>query len=173
MNIKELLLKEKVQDKELALKIASFAVESPENFDNLMQCFLDTDHRLAQRAAWCVSWAAKKNPQMITPHLSALVAQLPRKDVHDAVIRNSLRILEAVEIPETLHGEVMDACFKLIETHETPVAIKAFALTTLYNLTKFYPEIKPELKLVIEERKEHETIAFRARANKIIKFLSK
>ncbi len=54
------------------------------------------------------------------------VAQLQRADVHNAVIRNCVRVLGAIEIPE----EVMNACFKFIETPSTPVAIKAFALTT-------------------------------------------
>jgi len=171
MNIRKALLEEKVQNKELALKIADYAVKSNQNFEVLIECFLDNDYRLAQRAAWCVSWAARKNPSMIQPYVKVLVEQLERTDVHPAVIRNSVRILEAIEIPEEFHGIVMNACFNLIENVSTPVAIKAFSLTTLFNLSKKYPEIKPELKLIIEEKKEHETVAFRARANKILPFL--
>jgi hypothetical protein len=49
------------------------------------------------------------------------------------------------------------------------VAIKAFALTVLQNLSAVYPDIKPELKLIIEERWPHETAAFHSRARKILK----
>jgi hypothetical protein len=98
-----------------------------------------------------------------------LTEQLARKDVHPAVIRNSVRILQKIEIPEAFHGKLMHSCFGLIETPETPVAIKAFSLTILQHLSKYYPEIQQELKLIIEERWAHETAAFKSRAKKILK----
>lgn len=169
MNIKEALLEDKTQNKAKAMQVAEYACLSPKNFKELMHCFLSNDYRLAQRAAWSVSWAARKEPAMIAPHIKSLVAQLKRVDVHAAVIRNSVRVLEAVDIPETLHGDVMNACFKFIESPVTPVAIKAFSLTTLFNLSKIYPEIQPELKLIIEERMDDETAAFKSRGKKILK----
>ena len=167
MNIKEEILKE--HSKEHALKIALYACESKQHFKALMQCFLANEYRLAQRAAWSVSWAAKQKPAMVKPYIKDLVAQLQRKDIHAAVIRNSVRILQDIQIPEDLHGEVMNACFNFIEQPATPIAIKAFSLTTLYNLSKIYPEILPELKLIIQERWETETPAFKSRGRKILK----
>jgi hypothetical protein len=82
-------------------------------------------------------------------------------------------VLEAIEIPEVFHGDVMNACFKFIETPSTPVAIKASSLTTLFNLSKIYPEIKQELKTIIEDRMDNETAAFKSRGRKILKALSK
>ncbi|MES2003273.1 MAG: hypothetical protein V4450_02035 [Bacteroidota bacterium] len=166
MDIKTEILKE--HSKEQAGKIAAYACLSKKNFKELVQCFMSNEYRLAQRAAWSVSWAARKKPEMISPYIKDLVAVLEKKDVHPAVIRNSVRILEQIEIPEVFHGEVMNACFQFIEAPTTPVAIKAFSLTTLYNLSKTYPEIKAELKLIIEERWETETAAFRSRGRKII-----
>lgn len=168
MNIQEELLKEKNHSKTQALKISNYACSSPKHFKELMQCFLSNEYRLAQRAAWSVSWAAQNKPELITPYIKDLVAQLPRKDVHDAVIRNSVRILQQIEIPESLHGELMNYCFEFIESNSVPAAIKAFSLTTLYNLSKFYPEIKNELKLIIEERWNNETAAFKSRGKKIL-----
>jgi hypothetical protein len=62
----------------------------------------------------------------------------------------------------------MNACFGFIENPTIPIAIKAFSLTTLYNLCKTYPEIKPELKLIIEDRWDTETAAFKSRGKKIL-----
>jgi hypothetical protein len=164
--LREEILKE--HSKVHALKIAGYACESKTNFKELMKCFLDDEYRLAQRAAWSVSWAARKKPEMIYPHLESLVSVLHKKNVHDAVIRNSIRVLQGIEIPDKFHGQVMDACFRFMEKPSTPVAIKVFSLTTLFNLSKKYPEIKPELKLIIEDNWEHETAAFRSRAKKIL-----
>jgi hypothetical protein len=108
---------------------------------------------------------------MIKPYIKELVAQLQRKDVHNAVIRNSVRILKDIEIPETLHGEVMNACFGFADNPTTPVAIKTFSLVTLFNLSQHYPEIQQELKLIIEERWDSGTAAFKSRGKKILKAL--
>lgn len=166
MNIRAELLKE--HSKAQAIKISNYACTSKENFEELMQCFLDKEYRVAQRAAWSVSIAAQHKAEIIQPYIPTLVAQLQNKQAHDAVIRNSVRILQQVEIPEALHGEVMNACFQFVETPATPAAIKAFSLTTLYNLSKLYPEIKPELKLIIEELWDNETAAFKSRGKKIL-----
>ena len=63
----------------------------------------------------------------------------------------------------------MDICFHYLSSPNEPVAIKAFSLTILQNLSKQYPEIKNEIKLIIEERWEHETAAFHSRAKKFLK----
>lgn len=166
MNIRDEI--EREHSKENALRIASYAVQSKKYFKELMDCYTDTDYRISQRAAWSVSWAAKNKPAMIEPYIAVLVKRLQEPDVHPAVIRNAVRILEDIAIPEQFHGEVMNACFGFIETPSTPAAIKAFSLTVLFNLTKQYPEIKPELKLIIEERWNTETAAFRSRGRKIL-----
>ena len=172
MNIRDELLKEKYYFKGHALKVSEFACSSPKHFKELMECFLSNEYRIAQRAAWSVSWGAQKHPELVKPYIKDLVAQLPRKDVHDAVIRNSVRILQQIEIPEELHGELMNNCFGFIESPSTPSAIKAFSLTTLFNLSRNYPEIKQELKLLIEENWNNETAAFRSRGKHILKALN-
>jgi hypothetical protein len=83
-----------------------------------------------------------------------------------------VRILQEIELPEAFHGEVMNTCFTFIETPSTPVAIKAFSLTTLFKLSRQYTEIRSELKMIIEERWETETAAFRVRGKKILAALS-
>jgi len=171
MNLREEILKE--HSKEHALEIADYACSSKQKFKELMKCFTADDYKLAQRAAWSVSWAARKNPGMMLPYIKELVAVLKKKNVHDAVIRNAVRVLQDIEIPGKFQGEVMDACFQFVESPTTPVAVKAFSLTILSNLLKTYPEIKSELKLIIEERWEQETAAFRSRAKKILIQLEK
>jgi len=171
MNIRRALLEDKIQNRKTALSIATYACSSNNRFKELIQCFLANEYRLARRAAWSVSWAARKKPELIKPYIKDIVAQLSRTDVHDAVIRNSVRVLEEIEIPESLHGDVMNACFGFIEKPSVPVAIKVFSLTTLFNLSKYYPEIKGELKLIIENNWNHESAAFKSRGKKILSSL--
>lgn len=168
MDIKEELLKYQIHSKEQALRIAEYAVASRKSFQELMDCFLADHVKLAQRAAWSVTWATQKKPAYIQPYIGALVRQLKRTDVHNAVIRNSARILEDLEIPAEFHGEVMSICFDFIQNKAAPIAVKAFSLTVLFNLSKFYPEIKNELKIIIRENIDYESAAFQARGKKIL-----
>jgi hypothetical protein len=107
MNIRSALLEDKIQTRKKALSITQYACSSPKRFKELMQCFLANEYRLAQRAAWSISWAARQKPGLINPYIRDLVAQLSRTDVHGAAIRNSVRVLEEIEIPELLHADVI------------------------------------------------------------------
>ena len=168
MNIREELLKYQIQSKEQALRIAEFAASSEENFTELMDCFLSSNVKLAQRAAWSVSWAAIKNPVIVRPHVGVLVNQLTKTDIHNAVVRNSIRILQDLEIPAAFHGELLSACFDFIQKRNTAIAIKAFSLNVLFNLSKIYPEIRNELRMIILQNIDYETAAFKSRAKKIL-----
>lgn len=168
MNIREELLKYQVQSKAQAMQIATDAAGSEMVLGELIDCFTSGDTRLTQRAAWSLSWVAQKNPEAIQPYINIIVSQISRPEAHDAVIRNSLRILEDIEIPEQFHGEVLNACFDFIQKKHTAVAIKAFSLHVIFNLSKLYPEIRNELKLVIQENIEFETAAFRSRGKKLL-----
>ena len=63
----------------------------------------------------------------------------------------------------------MDICMGYISSPGEPVAVKAFSLSILQNLSQQYPAIKNEVKLIIEERWPYETAAFRSRAKKFMK----
>jgi hypothetical protein len=88
---------------------------------------------------------------------------------HVAVTRNTMRLLQDVDIPKKYQGRVMNSCFEFIQAPETPIAVKAFSLTVLQHLSGEYPDILPELKLIIEEQWEQAPPAFRSRAKKILK----
>lgn len=150
-------------------KIIKWIGKSQERFDQLFKLFLADEYRVTQRAAWPLSYAVQNHPELIRKHLGKLIKNLEKKDLHDSVKRNSVRILRDLSIPQRFHGQVMDRCFQFIESPDEAVAIKAFSLIILEKLLPLYPDIKNELKLIIEERWEHETAAFHSRANKILK----
>jgi hypothetical protein len=169
MNIRDEILKE--HSKENALRIAEYACTSKNNFAELMICFFAGENVVAQRAAYSVNKAVKLKPLMVQPYLKEIIKQLSRKDVHGAIIRSSVNILEMIDIPEEFHGEVLNACFGFIENPATDIAVKAASLTVLFNLMKIYPDIKHELKLLITERWDMETAAFKSRGRKILNLM--
>ncbi|MBA4165976.1 MAG: hypothetical protein H0X41_00230 [Chitinophagaceae bacterium] len=166
INLREAILKE--HSKKQCDLIVSYVGNDAEKFRELMDLFLKAEYRVAQRASWPVSYCVRNHPQLIAPYLGQLVNNLNKKGLHDAIIRNTLRLLQDIEMPKRYHGKLMSMCFDYVQSTESAVAIKAFALTILHNLSKAYPEILPELRLIAEEKMDTETAAFKQRAKKII-----
>jgi len=150
-------------------KIVSYVGDDKKRFAQLMKLFFEGEYRVTQRAAWPMSNAVQKNPQLITPYVGKLINKLANPKEGDAVIRNIVRLLQSVEIPKRYHGKLMTLCFDFIQSNETAIAIKAFSLSILQNFAKQYPEIVPEVKTIIEERWDLETAAFRSRARNFLK----
>ncbi len=150
-------------------KIVRYIGNNKDRFAELMKLFFKGEYRVTQRAAWPMSYCVKNHPKLIQPYYKKLLDNLEKPGLHDSILRNTVRLLQYVKVPEKYHGQVMTICFNFIQSNETAVAIKAFSLTVLQNLSKEYPEILHELKTIVDERWEHETMAFRSRAKKVFK----
>lgn len=169
MELEQQLSKE--HSRKVTMRIVDWIGSSQSRFDELVRIFLNSEYRTVQRAAWPLSYCVQRHPVLVKKHLKKIINNLNKPGIHDAVKRNTVRFLQGIDIPKALHGEVMDICFRYVSSPEEAVAIKAFSLTVLQNLAKHYPDIIPELKLVIEEQMPHATAAFRNRAGKILKSL--
>ena len=162
---------EKEHSKSQCEKIVKYVGGDKDRFAELMQLFLKGGYRVTQRAGWPLSICVQNHPGLITPWFQQVLPLLKKPDAHIAVVRNVVRLLQYVQIPKRFHGQVMNDCFEFVADNDTAPAIKAFSLTILENLSAEYPDIKPELKLIIEERWPYETAAFHSRAKKILKKL--
>lgn len=167
MKLRETILKE--HSKANCRRIVTWVGNDQKRFDELFDLFLNDEYRVVQRSAWPVSYCVEDHPEFIKKHFTRLLKNLNKKSIHDSVKRNSIRLFQYVDIPKKFHGRVMDLCFQYISSRTEPVAIKAFSITVLQNLASQYPEILNEIKLVIEERWDHESIAFQKRAKKLLK----
>ena len=153
--------------------IAAYACSHPSRFQKLMNCFFDSHHRLVLAASWVLTQAITLQPTMLEPYFPDLINHISNPNNAKHLIRNSLRILEIVKIPESFHGAIMNACFDFVQNPKTEIAIKAYSLTIIYQLSITYPEIQDELKYLIEEQWDHETPAFKSRGRKILAQINK
>ncbi len=170
MKLRDTLLDE--HSKKNCSRIVKWIGNNQQRFDELFRLFMKDEPQVIQRAAWALSYAVIAHPELIQKHFSKLLKNLSKKGLHDAVKRNTVRLMQDIDIPEKFHGDVMNRCFKYIISPDEKPAIKAFSLTILQNLSGKYPEIKLELKTIIEDRWDYETAAFRSRGMKILKELS-
>ena len=168
MNIREALMAE--HSKKQADLIARFIVQHPASLAELMDCFFADQYRLCQRAAWPVAKLTDTHPELLLPYIPKMLAHL-EQPTHDAVVRNTVRILQTIEIPEDLIGETYNKCFQYLQDPKYPAAIRVFAMTVLSNIAMKFPELKEELIPVIEHHLPHGSAGFQNRARKELKRL--
>ena len=151
------------------LNMVAWIGTNQHRFNELLQLVLSDEYRVAQRASWPLSEIARLHPELFHSSLDVLIDNLESRELHNAVKRHTMRILETITIPVQLHGKVMKCCFEFVESPSEAVAVKAYALTILGKLALAYPDIIPEITLVIEEQLPTQTPAFKSRAKHLLK----
>jgi len=171
MDIRAQLLKE--HSKKNMQKITDYIGEDKNRFKALMFLFLNDEYRVVQRASSPMNYCAEKHHKLIYPHLEKMLNNLDKKNIHDAVIRNTVRVLQFIDIPEKLIGLTYNKCYSLLTSRKYPVAIKVFSMTVLANICKKEPELKKELVEIIKNEMEYESAAYKARGKRILLLLNK
>ena len=154
--------------KENCQKIVFWVGNDLKRFNELFNLFLNDEYSVTQRAAWPMSYCAIAHPQFIKNNFGKLIQNLKKPGIHNSIKRNTVRLLQEINIPEKYEGEIMEICFKYVESPTESVAVKAFSLTILGKFSKKYPEIIPEIKLLIQDQIPHQTAAFKGRAKKLM-----
>jgi hypothetical protein len=167
MDIRQALMAE--HSKQQTMAIVEFIGDDPKRFAELMKLFFAGEYRLTQRAAWPMNYCAERHPKLILPYLPKLLDCLEREDMHDAVRRNVVRLLQYIEIPKRMAGKVYACCIDFIDAPDQPIAVRAFAMTVAARIAKSEPDLLNELRLIVSKHLPHATAAFRVRAKEILK----
>ncbi|MBK8305475.1 MAG: hypothetical protein WBC19_14145 [Pyrinomonadaceae bacterium] len=166
MNLRDEILAE--HSKQQTAKIVDWVGDDPERFAELMRLFLGDVYRITQRAGWPLSNCVEKYPDLIKPYFAKLLKQLARDDVHNAVRRNVVRLLQFVEIPKRYAGRVFDACYDLLADPTQAVAVRCFSLTVAAKVAKDSPELLDELRFIATKYPQVATAGFRSRTRRVL-----
>lgn len=171
MNLRQQVLKEhSAENRDL---ITSWIGTSEERCQELIHLFLtDENLRVCQRAAWPLMHLAQKQRHLVLPYYVDFIDNLENAK-HDAVIRNTLRILQDEKIPESHEGKLYELCFEYLCSISQPIAIKVFGMSILGNIAQKFPELKEELIAEIEYQYPHGSKGFQARSKRVLKNLRK
>ena len=166
MNLRDEILAE--HSKRQTRKIVDWIGDDPQRFDELMRLFLGDVYRITQRSGWPLSNCVEKYPELIKPYFAQLLKQIERDDVHVAVRRNVVRLLQFVEIPNRYQGRIFDACYTLVADPAQPVAVRCFSMTVAANIAKDQPDLMDELRLVATKYPSLMTAGFRVRTRRLL-----
>jgi hypothetical protein len=87
----------------------------------------------------------------------------------DGVHRNIWRATQFMTIPEGYKGRMLDVGFTHFENRSAKVAIRMFALKTITPLVEEHPELKEEIRAIIEYSWEGSTAGFKSIARNTLK----
>ena len=170
MNLrKELLSKNSVEH---VTGLARSVIDDQRAIAALVTMMLSNEHRTGQRAAHVLSKCADLNPKALEPYMDQVIHHLCHQELGVAAKRNSLRILQFMDIPENHWGSMADLCFNILLSSEEPIAVKVFAMTNLHHICEHLPELQHELRIILEDQLPYGSAGFRSRASKILKKLN-
>lgn len=154
--------------------VADSAIENPAIFKKLIEYSYSTDKKLAFRASWTLSKVCDKYPEMIFPALNTMIETLDKLD-NESVQRSFLRILSMIDInliSNKHRGILADHCFNALRSGFSAIAIKAYSMEILYNLTLKYPELANELSVSVNMLQGEGSAGVVARGRMILKKLA-
>jgi hypothetical protein len=171
MKLREEILRE--HSKTQCEKIVRWVGDDKDRFAELMQLMLTDEYRVAQRAAYPISYCVQKFPALIKPWFARMIKKMGDRAAHDAVRRNALRIFEQVDIPEKFCGQLYEISNTYLHDLKEPIAVRAFSITTMYNIAKKYPDLLAEVKHHAESLLHCGIPALESRSRNMLKEIKK
>lgn len=166
----EILLEHSKRQKD---KIVRWVGDDKNRFAELMNLFLRGEYRVTQRAAWSISYCVGNHPPLAKPWLRKMLLKTQEPGVHGSVKRNVLRLLQDIEIPKSLFGLAANISFQFLSNAKEPIAVRVFSMSVLAKIAKHEPDLKNELKMMIEDLMHHESAGIKSRGRKVLKELAK
>ena len=116
----------------------------------LLTLALNKDLLLSSRAMWVLSHCSDMDYLRVKPFQNKLIENLKHKNLHNGVVRNTLRLFQKHPVPKKQETFLLDLCFDIIKNPTEAIAVRAFAITVVFNISKPYPELLHELELVLQ-----------------------
>src|SRR5574337_829083 len=148
------------------IRIVNYIGNDRNRFAGLVKLFLGKDEATSRQAAWAVSYCVEFNPELAKPYLGKFVKNLFNPGLHDAIKRNTMRLLQFVDLPAKLMGELTDLCFNYLGNVKEAIAVRVFSMTVLLNIAKKEPGLKNEINLAIKKIMQNGSGGIRARGRK-------
>ncbi len=171
MNIKETLVD---SSRRLADLVVNEVGSNQEKFNELAKVMLEDEYPVSMRAARALSLCVDNHPGLVQPMVNDLVLNMEK--VHtEGVKRAILKIFtsDTIQLTEDQEGILFDKCISYMISATEAIAIKAYSMDIVYNISNKYAELKQEIKEVLHVMLNDESAGIRARAGNMLKSISK
>lgn len=139
-----------------------------EKIDIVSLCeLLYEDKPIATRFSWLLSDIALTEPKVLYNVLPFLFQLRDKTSIPNFQYSFS-KYWNYCSVPEEHEGEAIDLLFKWIEDPNVSVHIKTNSLNALSKILEKYPDLKNELKIVLEDQLDKNSVSFKRMATKVL-----
>jgi hypothetical protein len=159
----------------LADYAAAMVGNDPVMFRKVLDLAYEQKSPVSMRAARVADLGCEHHPELIRPYLVRMVKDLPGlTDMSVKRVFMHILIRHSWVEDEEAMGKLVDTLFKWLMDDNQAVAVKAYSMVILENITKMLPDLKGELILVLEEAAPlWESQALQYGARKLVRKLRK
>ena len=94
---------------------------------------------------WILSTAAHKRHTALEGLEKDIFRTMQLHSHNESVIRNGLSIFKNIEIPDDIEDDLYSESYRIIQSGNSPIAHRSFALSVCVKIALKYPDLKPEL----------------------------
>ncbi len=139
---------------------------------DLLRYCLTVKYPYPQYSSWLLSHVAENHLELVLQfHFKIIDTFLCCQD--PSAQRNLSNVLTKLPKIDYREGELLDTYFSFLTNSESKVALKVYSMYQIVPFLKDYPELKSELKSIVEARMQKETPAFTAAGRKVLKQIQK
>lgn len=140
----------------------------------LVSFVLDKNQLVSNRAMWVVNHCADLEPGRIKPFHVKLIHHLKQNNIHSGVVRGILRLFQEHPVPKKQESFMLNQCFAYTQNPSEAIAVRVFAMSVIYNISKPYPDLLNELSAVLTQLINYdESAGIKSRAKSILKEITK
>lgn len=154
------------------VSVAAYIGNDKQKFLQLINVMTENSPKHAQKASWVMEHCYKAHPELVIAHIAQLL-DLIKPEVHQGVRRAIFHCLENQPMSDDQAGIALEKGFHCLTSATESVAVKAFAMGMLLNLTQEYPELKHELRLQIEAQLPYQSPGYKSKAARVLAALKK
>jgi hypothetical protein len=117
---------------------------------DLAKLVFSDDVLLSNRAMWVLWHCSNIDYGKIKPFHVKLIRHLENKKIPSGVVRCILGLFQKHSPPIEQHSFLLDKCYNYIMNPSEAIAVRAFAITVVFNISKPYLELLQELEIVLQ-----------------------
>ena len=153
-----------------AMLIAEQVSTDNKRYDKLINIVFSNIEPISRRAVYAIDNTNDINPKLITKYIDRITDFVLTKPNY-SIMRSLLKLLAENNIAKDKQGKILQLCTDYIYSEKVPPAVKVHCLQIFYNISEEETDLKLELIQIIESTIEHNTAAYKSRANKLLEKL--
>lgn len=154
--------------------IAASAAANTTLFRKLLDFTSDRDPRIVFRSSWALTKVCDQSPDLFIPLLPVLVDKLVTVN-NGSAERSFLKILTLTgtsSLDEDKVGLLVDYCFSMLRSPLSAIAIKAYSMDVLHEISTRYPGLTHELAAILSMLPEDVPAGIKSKSRALIKKLA-